>query len=204
MTPRLEFFYDYASPYSYLADSQLPALARRAEAEIVYRPALLGALIVESKNQPPPSVPAKARYLPLDIQRWTRRYGLDFAPNPHFPVNSVKVLRGALVALEEGEFSAYHAALFRAMWSEAANLGDIEGIRAVLERAGLDAARYLERVGDPAIKAALHASTAEALERGAFGLPTFFVGDEIFFGNDRLDFVEEALVARSPSPEQRT
>jgi 2-hydroxychromene-2-carboxylate isomerase len=197
MAPTLEYYFDYASPYSYLADSRLPALVERTGAEIIYRPVLLGAVVVESKNTPPPSVPAKARHLPVDLGRWARRYGLAFGLNGHFPMNSVRSLRAALVLLEEGGFRPYHDAMFRAVWAEGANAADPVVVGEVAARAGLDAAHLLERIEEPAIKERLKADTACVVERGAFGLPTFFVGDEMFFGNDRLEFVQKALLAES-------
>jgi 2-hydroxychromene-2-carboxylate isomerase len=193
MPPALEYYFDYASPYSYLADSQLPALIERTGAEIVYRPVLLGAIIVESKNTPPPSVPAKARHLPVDLARWIKRYGLPWSPNPHFPMNSVRSLRAALVLLDEGGFRPYHDAMFRAVWAEGENAADPAVVGEVASSVGLDASRLLERIEEPAIKERLEADTASVVERGAYGLPTFFVGGEMFFGNDRLEFVEEAL-----------
>jgi 2-hydroxychromene-2-carboxylate isomerase len=190
---RLEYFFDYVSPFSFLADSQLPALIERTGAELVYRPMLLGGVMQASGNSPPFSVPAKGAYTAADTARWARRYGLELASNPHFPVKTIPTLRCALVLLEEGGFHAYHQAIFRAMWCEGANVADSEVLTRVLEKEGLDAAHVLERCSEPAIKGALRSNTEEAVERGAFGAPTFFVGDEMFFGNDRLDFGEEAL-----------
>ena len=190
---KLDYYFDYASPYSYLANTQVPGLAKRTGAEVVYRPVLLGAIIVDSKNTPPPSVPAKARYLGPDIQRWVARYQIPFRFNPNFPLNSVRLLRGALVALEDGGFEAYHEAMFRAVWVAGTDLSDPRNIGKIARSSGLDGARLLERIEEPAIKDRLKTDTAAAVERGLFGLPTFFVGDAMFFGNDRLDFVEEAL-----------
>jgi len=195
VSPRLEIFFDYVSPFSYLADSQLPALGERTGAELRYRPMLLGGVMKSSGNSPPFSVPAKGRYVLLDSQRWAARYGIPLNPNPHFPINTVLPLRAALVLQEDGGFAAYHEAVFRAMWSEGQNVADAEVLRGVLEKLGIDADHVFTRCQEPGIKDALRASTDEAVERGAFGAPTFFVGDQIFFGNDRLDFVEEALRA---------
>jgi 2-hydroxychromene-2-carboxylate isomerase len=195
MPQRLEFFYDYVSPFSYLASSQLAGLAERTGAEIVYRPMVLGGVMKETGNSPPISVPAKGKYMGADIQRWSKHYGVPVNPNPHFPMLTITALRGAVVTLQDGGFPAYHEAVFRAVWADGVNVADPDALRGVLEKAGLDAARILERCGEPEIKEALKASTAEAVERGAFGAPTCFVGDEMFFGNDRLQFVEAALRA---------
>ena len=193
MSKRLEYFFDYVSPFSYLADSQLPALVERTGAELCYRPFLLGGVMKASGNSPPFSVPAKGRYVLLDSQRWAARYGLPLHPNPHFPVNTVLPLRAALVLQEDGGFPAYHDALFKAMWSEGQNVADAAVLRTLLEKLGIDADHVFARCQEPPIKDSLRANTDEAVERGAFGAPTFFVGDQIFFGNDRLDFVEAAL-----------
>jgi 2-hydroxychromene-2-carboxylate isomerase len=192
---RLEYFFDYVSPFAYLADSQLPALVERTGAELVYRPFLLGGVMKASGNSPPFTVPAKGAWVNADMQRWAKRYGVEVRMNPHFPVNTVLTMRAALVVLEGGGFPAFHKAVFSAMWKEGVNVGDAEGLRGVLEKCGLDAAAVLERCGEPEIKDALRRNTEEAVERGAFGAPTFFVGDQMFWGNDRLDFVEEALRA---------
>lgn len=193
MSQRLDYFFDYVSPYSYLADSQLPGITARTGAELAYRPMLLGGVMQATGNSPPATVPAKGKYLNTDIARWLRRYGLELKFNPHFPVNTVKAMRGALVALEEGFFPAYHAAMFEAMWRDEKNLADARVLGEVVHAAGLDASQILERIEMPEIKEQLKANTSEAVKRGAFGAPSFFVGDEMFFGNDRLDFLEERL-----------
>jgi 2-hydroxychromene-2-carboxylate isomerase len=193
MTKSVEFFYDYASPFSYFADCQLPAIAARRGAQIIYRPAILGGLIVESGNQAPPSVPAKLKYMSADMRRWAARLGVPFVPNPAFPVRSITLMRAALIAQDTGVFPHFHEAMWRAMWIEAANLGDPAVLTDVLTQAGLDAEAIMRGAQDERVKARLKANCDEALARGAFGLPTFFVSDEMFFGNDRVDFVDEAL-----------
>jgi len=195
MPRRLEFFFDYVSPFSYLANSQVPAIASRTGADLVYRPFFLGGVMQATGNQPPATLPARAKYMPKDIGRWVRRYGVPFVFNSNFPMNTLHAMRAALAAQELGAFPVFHAALFRAAWEERANLSDVAVLRDVIAKAGLDAERIVSRSGADEIKERLKASTAEAVERGAFGAPTFFVGDELFFGNDRLDFVEEALRA---------
>ena len=195
MSRRLEYFFDYVSPFSYLADTQIPALAERAKAEVLYRPMLLGGVFKATGNQAPVNIPAKGKYMSTELGRWTKRYGVRFTFNPTFPINTVGLMRAALVTIQEGSFRAYHDAIFRAMWRDSMNLGDEGVVREVIEKAGLDANRILERTQEPAIKEQLKAATAEAVQRGAFGAPSIFVGDELFWGCDRLDFVEEALNA---------
>jgi 2-hydroxychromene-2-carboxylate isomerase len=193
MTKTVEFFYDYASPFSYLADCQLPAIAARHGATIDYRPAILGVLIVESGNQPPPTVPAKLAYMNADMRRWATRLDVPFVPNPAFPVRSITLMRAALIAQDMGVFPRFHDAMWRAMWQDAANLGDPAVLAGTLAQADLDADAIVRGTQDDAIKARLKKNCDEALARGAFGLPTFFVDGEMFFGNDRVDFVGEAL-----------
>ncbi len=193
MSKSVEFFYDYSSPFSYLADCQLPAIATRRGAQINYRPAILGVLIVESGNQAPPTVPAKMKYMNADMRRWATRLNVPFVPNPAFPVRSITLMRAALIAQDTGVFQRFHETMWRAMWNEAANLADPEVLTEVLARADLDAAEIMRGTQNDAIKARLKANCDEALARGAFGLPTFFVDGEMFFGNDRLEFVDDAL-----------
>jgi 2-hydroxychromene-2-carboxylate isomerase len=134
--------------------------------------------------------------MPQDMARWVRRYGIPFAGNPHFPMQTLTALRAALAAQDAGVFPKYHAALFHAAWGEPANLGDAAVLRDVIAKAGLDPEPLLAAAASEPLKARLKANTDEAVTRGAFGAPTFFVGDEMFFGNDRLDFVAEALAPK--------
>jgi len=193
MSKNVEFFFDYGSPFSYLADTQLPALAERTRAAILYRPMLLGAVLKETGNASPMAVPAKGRYMGVELQRWAKHYGVPFVANPFFPINTIRLMRGAVAAQQEGSFPAYHQAIYRAFWTEEVNLGDQEVMRSVLRNAGLDAALIFTRIEAPEVKGQLRANTEEAVRRGVFGAPTFFVGEEMFWGNDRLTFVEAAL-----------
>jgi len=190
---RIEYFFDYVSPYAYLADTQLSALAARTGAEIVYRPFFLGGVMQAAKNTPPIAVPNKGKYMMADLQRWSRRYGAPINPNPHFPVNTLQAMRAAVAALDDARFADFHRAMFRAVWCEGKNLGDEAVLRAQIDAAGLDSAAILARAKEQDVKDTLRRNSEEAVERGAFGAPTFFVGDEMFWGNDRLDFLEEAL-----------
>jgi 2-hydroxychromene-2-carboxylate isomerase len=192
---RLEYFFDYVSPYAYLADSQVEALAERAGAEIVYRPFFLGGVMQAAKNSPPITVPNKGKYMFSDLTRWSRRYGIDLNPNPHFPVNTLQAMRAAIAALGDPHFRDFHRAMFRGVWAEGKNLADEGVLAAAIDAAGLDSAAVLARAKEQDVKDTLRRNSEEAVERGAFGAPTFFVGDEMFWGNDRLEFVEEALRA---------
>ena len=191
--PKVEYFFDYVSPFAYLADTQVPALIARTGAEIVYRPFFLGGVMQASKNSPPITVPNKGRYMFTDIQRWAKRYGVPANPNPHFPVNTLNTMRAAVAAVDEPKFADFHKAMFRGVWVDGQNLADEAVLKGVIDAAGLDGAALLARSKDQAVKDTLRKNSEEAVERGAFGAPTFFVGDEMFWGNDRLDFLEEAL-----------
>ncbi|MCC6765791.1 MAG: 2-hydroxychromene-2-carboxylate isomerase [Deltaproteobacteria bacterium] len=190
---RVEFFYDYASTYSYLAHREIEALAARREAEIVFKPMVLGFVFKATGNSMPAAVPAKAAYMVHDVRRWVRHYGLPFHMPSVFPVNTIRALRTAVAALEEGTFAAYHHAVMQAYWANDQDIGDGETLASIATAAGLDGARLVARAEEPSIKEGLKANTDEAIRRGVFGAPTFFVGDEMFWGNDRLHFVEEAL-----------
>jgi len=192
MARQIEFFYDYMSPFSYLADTQLPAIARRAGAEVVYRPALLGAIMKSTGNAGPLVIQGKGNYNVVEFQRWARRYGVSATFSPHFPFNSIRLLRAAIAAQSLGRFDAFHRAAFRAIWEHETDPTREDALRRLLEAAQIDPA-LIE--GDD-VKNRLRANVDEAISRGAFGLPTFFVDDEMFWGNDRLDFVEEAVMQR--------
>jgi 2-hydroxychromene-2-carboxylate isomerase len=194
--PTVEFYFDYGSPFSYLADTQLQGLAARAGASIIHRPMLLGAVLKATGNSSPMTVPAKARYMGHELERWATRYGVRFQPNP-FPFlrNTLRLMRGAVASRAHGVFDRYHHAVFAASWADALDLGDDGVFRAVLGRAGVDADELIRSIDEQGTKDALRRATQEAVERGVFGAPTFFVGDEMFWGNDRLDWVEHALGA---------
>ncbi len=143
-------------------------------------------------------VPAKGRWMNRDIARWAARYGVPFVFNPHFPINTLTLMRGATgVQMRQSpeSFTRYVDAVFDAMWVRPRNLGDAAELAAVLTQAGVDAEAFAALVADPEVKAALVAQTEQAVSRGVFGAPTCFVGDEMFFGQDRLEFVRESAAA---------
>jgi 2-hydroxychromene-2-carboxylate isomerase len=190
---RVEFFFDFGSPTTYLAHTQMPLLAKRTGAEIVYRPMLLGGVFKATGNQSPAVITAKAKWMDGDLKAFARRYGVPYARNPHFPVNTMMLMRGAIAMQKEGRFAPYADAIFHAMWVEPQNLNDPNVIGAVLAKAGFEPKAMLAAVEDQSMKDELRKNTEEAVSRGVFGSPAFFVGDKMFFGQDRLDFVEEAL-----------
>ncbi|WP_137886292.1 2-hydroxychromene-2-carboxylate isomerase [Pseudomonas sp. 2FE] len=193
MSRSVEFFFDFGSPTTYLAWTQLPKIAADAGAEITWRPMLLGGVFKATGNQSPVSIPAKGRYMLQDLARFAQRYGVPMAFNPHFPINTLTLMRGAAGYLGTAQFQPYLKAVFEALWVEQKNLGKPEVVAEVLSAAGLDPAEFERLVNDEAVKQRLKSITEEAIRRGAFGAPTFFVGNEMHFGQDRLDFVAEAL-----------
>jgi 2-hydroxychromene-2-carboxylate isomerase len=191
----VEFFYDFTSPTAFLAWTQLPKIAARTGAKLVYRPMFLGGVMQATENRPPGTVAAKGRWMQADLERWAKRYGVSFARNPHFPMLTLLTQRIAVGLQGRPEFERYLEAVFKAAWLDQKNIADKAVLAEVLAAAGLDAPALIALADDPANKEKLKANTDEAVARGAFGAPTFFVGDEMHFGQDRLDFVEEALRA---------
>lgn len=193
MARTLEFYFDYGSPYSYLADTQVEAIAQRTGATLVRKPMLLGGVFKATGNHSPAELPQKSAWSGFDMPMWARHYGVPFQRNPFFPVNTLALMRGAAAAQLDGLFERYHPAVFKAMWVEGRNLNDIKEVAAVLTAAGLDAGKFGARIQDQDVKDRLKATTEEAVARGVFGAPTCFVDKMMFFGNDRLPFVELAL-----------
>ena len=195
MSKTIEFYFDVGSPASYLAWTQLPAIAERTGATLVYKPMLLGGVFQATGNASPAMIPAKGRYMIRDLARYAERYGVPMRFNPHFPINTLTLMR-LLVAVQLHQPERLDdalQALFQATWVDGVNMGDPVRVAEVLAAAGLDAAALQQQIGEPAVKEALKATTEEAVRRGVFGAPTCFVGDDMYFGQDRLEFVREAL-----------
>ena len=191
----VEFFFDVGSPTTYLAWTQLPKLAATCGAQIAWRPMLLGGVFKATGNSSPVTIPAKGRWMLGDLQLWAKHWGEPLKFNPHFPVNTLTLMRGAtgVQMREPASFGRYLEVIFNAMWREPRNLGDAEVLAGVLRAGGLDPERIATLATDPEVKARLQANTEEAVARGVFGAPTFFVDGAMFFGQDRLDFVRAAL-----------
>jgi 2-hydroxychromene-2-carboxylate isomerase len=194
----VECFFDFGSPTAYLAFTQLPRIAAETGARLVWRPMLLGGVFKATGNSSPVAVLPKGRWMSQDITRWAKRYGVAFAFNPHFPINTLSLMRGAVgIQLRRpADFERYLSTVFKALWAQPTNLGDAQVLAAMLAEAGIADAEFAALIADAEVKAALIAATEEAVARGVFGAPTTFVGDELFFGQDRLDFVREALERR--------
>ena len=193
MARTLEFYFDYGSPYSYLADTQVEAIAKRAGATLERKPMLLGGVFKATGNHSPAELPAKSKWSAFDMPMWAKHYGVPFNRNPYFPVNTLALMRGAAAAEIDGVFEKYHPAMFKAMWVDGRNLNDLKEVAAVLTAAGLDAQKFGQRLQDQDAKDRLKATSDAAVARGVFGAPTVLVDEMMFFGNDRLPFVEQAL-----------
>jgi 2-hydroxychromene-2-carboxylate isomerase len=200
--PHVEFHFDFGSPNAYLAHLLIPQIEKRTGAPFEYVPVLLGGVFKLTNNRSPmesfQGVKNKLEYQRAETQRFIRRHGITrFAMNPFFPVNSLLIMRGAVVAQMEGVFARYVEEVFRHMWAEPKKMDDPAVARAALDESGLDGARLIAMTQEPAVKDRLLANTQKSVERGAFGSPTFFVGDEMFFGKDRLREVEEEILGAS-------
>jgi len=197
MTKTVEFYFDFGSPAAYLAATQLPHVCADTGAELVWKPLLLGGVFQATGNHSPAEIAPKGSYMTTDLQRFAKRYGVPFVHNPHFPINTLLLMRGATaIQLQQpARFDAYVDAIYHAMWVEPRNLNDPAEVGAVLQAAGFDPAALLAAAGQQEVKDRLKAVTQEAVARGVFGAPTMFVGDDMFWGQDRLDFVREALAA---------
>jgi 2-hydroxychromene-2-carboxylate isomerase len=196
MSRAVDVYFDFMSPPTYLAFTQIPGLVARTGASVNWRPMLTIGLLQLTGNRSPREVANKARWMSGDLQRWASRYGVTLGSNSH--IETLKIippLRGAFVALERGEFEPYATAMFEGMFLKDLNIGESGTWATLIAGAGLDPEAYAAGVERPEIKAALRESTQAAADRGAFGAPSFFVADELFWGQDRLSFVEEALLA---------
>lgn len=196
--PTADFIFDFASPNAYLCHQVLPALAKRTGAEFNYIPCLLGGIFKGTGNQAPMlafgNIRNKLEYEQLETMRFVRRHQLDqFSFNPHFPITTLQVMRACLQAQHDGFLGEYIDIVAKAMWEDGLKMDEPEVISSCFEQAGFDAAKLMASMQNPDIKAELIANTTQAVERGAFGIPTFFVGNEMFFGKERLQQLEELL-----------
>jgi 2-hydroxychromene-2-carboxylate isomerase len=198
--PVVEHHFDFGSPNSYLAHLVIPAIETRTGVEFAYVPILLGGVFKLTNNKPPlqslAGIRNKPDYERLETERFLRRHEITgFRFNPHFPVNTLGLMRGAIAARDLGVFERYVDEVFRHMWADPKKLDDPDVLRAALEESGLDAAKLLARAQDADVKQRLIESTEASVARGTFGAPTFFVDGEIYFGKDRLRDVEDAILA---------
>jgi 2-hydroxychromene-2-carboxylate isomerase len=189
----IEFFWDPASPYTYLASTQIEKLAADCAAELRWKPFLLGKVFEATGNKPPIGVPAKGRNLGEDLKRWARFYDVPFQWPGLFPLNSVASLRAGIAAARAGKAAEFAKAAMRVYWTEGRDLSQAAELKAIADSVGLDGDAIVAATADPSVKDELRSNTEEAVKRGAFGAPTFFVGDEMFWGNDRLELLRAFL-----------
>ncbi|MDD3764969.1 MAG: 2-hydroxychromene-2-carboxylate isomerase [Nevskiales bacterium] len=192
---QIEFFWDSASPYTYLAATQIEQLAARHGATVRWRPFLLGKAFEATGNRAPASVPVKGKYLFGDLQLWARHYGVPLKFPSVFPVASLGSLRVAC-ALPEADVARWAQAVMHAYWAENQDIGQPQALAQIATDLGLDSDALLAKTQTPAVKEALKANTDEAIRRGVFGAPTFFVGEQMFWGNDRLELLDAYLGGR--------
>ncbi len=202
----VQFMFDFGSPNAYLAARAIPDIERRTATKFDYVPALLGGIYKLTGNSSPADylkgVRNKPDYMALETERFIRRHGITtFRRNPFFPVNTLQLMRGAVAAELEGVFWPYFQAVYRHMWEEPKKMDDPGVMREALNSSGIDADKIIARSQDPAVKTRLMALTQDAVDRGAFGSPTFFVNDEMFFGKDQLRDVEEEILAQQRAME---
>jgi len=200
--PKVEFHFDFGSPNAYLAHLLLPEIERRTGAKFDYVPILLGGVFKLTNNRSPAEKMAgiknRLEYERLELQRFVRRHRItQFTFNPFFPVNTLLLMRGAVAAQLDGVFERYVDAAFKAMWAEPMKMDDPAVAGTALNRSGLDGAALLAHAQEPEVKERLLKNTQDSVARGTFGCPTFFVGDEIFFGKDRLRDVEDEIMRAS-------
>jgi len=196
-SPRVEFFWDPASPYTYLAATRIDAIAGRTDTTIVWRPFVLGKVFEATGNRAPATVAAKAKHLFQDLQRWAQLYGEPLSFPKIFPINSIAALRMGCAANEAGHGGAFAQAVMRAYWAEGADISQPAALVGIAAAIGLDGEALMTQTQDAAIKDQLRANTEEAVKRGAFGAPTFFIDGQMFWGNDRLVLLERFLASRA-------
>ena len=192
MTKTVIFCFDFGSPYSYLAYHYLSVI-KEAGATVEIKPVLLGGIFKTTGNQPPASVPKKGEYLFKDISRWAKKLDIGFKMNPYFPILTVPHMRGAMVAQKMGKLENYMQVMFDSIWIKAMNLNDQEILTQVSHEAGIDPTDFAEGIMNNEIKESLRINTQFAIDHGAFGVPTYFIDDEIFWGIDSVKFLIEHI-----------
>ncbi len=194
MSTTVDFYFDFGSPTAFLAYKRLKQLEQQYDLNINYVPMLLGGVFKATDNQSPAFIPAKGAYMNQhDLPRFMKRYDVELEFNPFFPINTLQLMRAAIAAQRSGCFAEYVETVYNAMWQKQLNMGDPEIAAQCLTDAGLDAEALLTLNQDPEVKQQLIENTEQAVARGAFGAPTMYFGDVMFFGLDRLYFIEERL-----------
>jgi 2-hydroxychromene-2-carboxylate isomerase len=195
MSKTVEFYFDLGSPSTYLAYTQLPKICADTGSGLIYIPMLLGGIFNATGNASPAMIPAKGRYMVLDLGRYAKRYDVPLKFNPYFPINTLMLMRAVtgMQMRQPERYQAFIDCLFKALWVEGRNLNEPETVAAVLNEHGFNPDDVLALASDDTVKAALKENTETAINRGVFGAPSMFIGNQMFFGQDRLDFIEQAL-----------
>jgi len=195
MSKTVEFFFDLGSPATYLAYTQLPKICEQTDSHLIYIPILLGGVFKATGNASPATIPAKGRYMFQDLDRYAKRYGVPLKFNPHFPINTLMLMRAVtgMQMRHPERFAAFIDCLFKALWVDGRSLDEPATVVEVLTQHGFDPNEVLALTADEEVKAVLKDNTEKAVQRGVFGAPSMFVDNQLFFGQDRLDFVVEAL-----------
>jgi 2-hydroxychromene-2-carboxylate isomerase len=209
MPPKVEFLFDFGSPNAYLAELALPEIEQRTGVKFEYVPILLGGIFKATGNMSPfeslRGIKNKPEYQALETERFVRRHKVTkFRSNPYFPVNTLMLMRGAVAAQHEGVFEPYFRAAYHHMWEEPKKMDDLETFRKAFISSGIDIDRLIARAQQDDVKKGLIDRTTDAVNRGAFGSPTFFVGKEMFFGKDQLRDVEESILEQTSQPVPKT
>lgn len=192
MTKNVTFCFDFGSPYSYLAYNNLNSI-REAGGEVTIMPVLLGGIFKATGNQPPATVQKKGEYMFKDINRWSKKLGIPFKMNPYFPILTVPHMRGAVLAQRENILEKYMQVMFEAIWVKAMNLNDQEILTNIAEKSGIDPNQFAEEISSDEIKNKLRENTEFAISKGAFGVPTYYLDDEMFWGIDSVKFLLDGL-----------
>ena len=192
MTKNVTFCFDFGSPYSYLAYNNLNSI-REAGGEVAILPVLLGGIFKATGNQPPATVQKKGEYMFKDINRWSKKLGIPFKMNPYFPILTVPHMRGAVLAQRENILEKYMQVMFEAIWVKAMNLNDQEILTNIAEKSGIDPNQFAEEISSDEIKNKLKENTEFAISKGSFGVPTYYLDDEMFWGIDSVKFLLDDL-----------
>lgn len=194
----VDFYFDYGSPASHLAWTQLPRICAQHGATLNYRPIVLGAVFKATGNASPAMVPAKGRYVMQDLLRWARHWDVPFQLNPHFPIDTVTLMKTGfgVQLLQPERFDAFNRAVFTALWVDGLNLNQPDIVAGTMKAAGFDMQQLMQIASDTAVREGIRRNTDEAVRRGVFGAPTFFVGDQMLWGQDRLFMLEQWLGAK--------
>ncbi len=190
----LHFYFDFGSPTAFLANARLRQLQQKYEVKINYNPVLLGGIFKATGNSSPVMVAAKGEYmLKHDLPRYAHKYGVSLKFNPHFPINTLQLMRAATALQSSENFNHFVDIIFNSIWVEGLNMGDEEVVKSTLSKNNFKTSEILANISSDSVKQTLFTNTQLAVDRGLFGVPTIFINNEMFFGQDRLDFVEEIL-----------